>query len=329
MRKFFLISLSVLALTACSAQTDQTKMTAEKVAPKTDVKAAAQKSDQKVAEPKIKTTELGSGIYVLFGPGGNIGLSIGDDGVYMIDDKFAGNAPEILERVAELTDQPVTYVLNTHLHGDHSGSNVQMKEVGATVMAHDNVRARMQTSYENTTFGRTVEPREAEALPVLTFSETATLHFNGQTVRAIHTPHAHTDGDSIVYFEEANIIHMGDNFFNGLFPFIDMDAGGHMDGMIASHNTALALANETTQIIPGHGPMSSKADLTAARDMLIDIRARVKAQMNEGKSLEAIIAGKPLADMSDYASFIKEDGIITFAYKSIKSPQKSHHKTSH
>ncbi len=318
MFKYLVCAASALALIACSAET-----TAQAdAAPAAQEKPAAA---TKVAEPKIKTTKLGDGMYVLFGPGGNIGLSVGSDGVYMIDDKFANNAPEIIERVGEITDQPITYVLNTHLHGDHTGSNAQMKATGATVYAHDNVRARMQTSYENTTFGRTVEPREAEALPVLTFSETATLHFNGQTVKAIHVPHAHTDGDSIVHFAEANIIHMGDNFFHKMFPFIDLDAGGHMDGMIESHNVALALADEDTRIIPGHGPIASKAELTAARDLLVDIRTRVKTHMDEGKSLEEIIAAKPLADLSDYAAFIKEDGIITFAYRSIKTPRHSGH----
>ena len=313
MLKHFLCAVSAVALIACS---EASTPTADATPNAQETKAAA----TKVADPKIKTTDLGGGFYVLFGPGGNIGVSVGEDGVYLIDDKFANNAVEIIERIGEITDQPIKYVLNTHLHGDHTGSNVEMKAVGATVMAHDNVRSRMQTSYENKTFGRTVEAREADALPVLTFSDTATLYFNGQTVKSIHTPHAHTDGDSIVFFKEANIIHMGDNYFNGLFPFIDMDAGGHMDGMIAAHNTALALADGNTQIIPGHGPMSSKADLAAARDLLVDVRARVKAHMDDGKSLEQIIAAKPLSDLSKYASFIKEDGIITFAYKSIKDP---------
>lgn len=300
---------AAIALMACSASAPS----AEQVTPETETSAAK-------AEPvkrSISAQKIADGFYVLLGPGGNIGVSIGDDGVYMIDDKFDRFGEEIITTVAELTDAPIRYVLNTHFHGDHTGANAKMKATGATIMGHDNVRKRMGMSFENKMWNRTVEATDPSLWPVLTFSDTATLHFNGQTVKAIHVPSAHTDGDSLVHFEEANIIHMGDNFFLGMFPFVDVDGGGNLNGMIKAQETALALSDEATQIIPGHGPMASRDDLAGSIALLKTIRDRVQGHIDEGKTLEEIIAAKPLADMAHLAAFIKEDGMITSAYRSL------------
>lgn len=268
-------------------------------------------------DPKLTVERINNNLHVLFGPGGNIGVSSGPDGVVLIDDKFAANADEILYRVSEISDGPLLFVINTHLHGDHTGSNTQMADEGALIMAHENVRKRMGVSYENKQFGRTNEARAASDWPVVTFSDEASLHFNGETARAVHIPSAHTDGDSIVIFERSNVIHMGDNLFLGLFPFVDVDSGGSMQGMLAAHDAALAAADDNTVIIPGHGPLTDKEGLQGARDLLQTVFDRVRVRKEAGESLQEIIDAAPLADFAQYDSFIKQDGIITAAWRSL------------
>ncbi|MEM7729731.1 MAG: MBL fold metallo-hydrolase [Pseudomonadota bacterium] len=271
------------------------------------------------ADPQLSVVTIAEGLHVLYGPGGNIGVSSGEDGVVLVDDKFSRNAEEILYRVEQIAgpDAELLFVINTHLHGDHTGSNPEMAEAGALIMAHENVRTRMGTSYENKQFGRTVDAVDASFWPVVTFTDEASLHFNGLTARAIHIPTAHTDGDSIIHFEEANTIHMGDNLFLGMFPFVDVDSGGSMPGMIAAHDAALALSDDDTVIIPGHGLVTDKAGLQAARDQLADILDRVRTRKDAGESLEDIIAADPLADLAELDGFIKRDGIITAAWRSL------------
>jgi len=246
-----LLLVSSIFLAACSAQTDASEAEA---APEPAQETRQEAKVEAPAKPNITSQKLDDGFYMLLGPGGNIGVSIGPDGVYMIDDKFAQFGQEIIDVVATLTDQPIKYVLNTHHHGDHSGANAEMKAVGATVVAHDNVRARMGISYMNQAFGRQQDARPEALWPTLTFSDEMTLWFNGDEVRAIHIPAGHTDGDSIVHFVSANIIHLGDNFFRGMLPFVDVDSGGKIQGMITAQQTAYDLADANTKIIPGHGP---------------------------------------------------------------------------
>ena len=254
---------------------------------------------------------------MLLGPGGNIGVSVGDDGVFVIDDKFARFADQIIAQIKGITDQPIRYVVNTHYHGDHSGANAQMKAEGAVIIAHDNVRKRMGMTFENKAFGRTVQAVDESLWPNLTFSDRATLYFNGQTVTAIHTPSAHTDGDSIIYFKEANLLHMGDNFFNGMFPYIDIDGGGSLQGMIASHDLALSLINDETTIIPGHGPVAVKADLIKIQGMLKDVQNRVEIQISAGATLEKILEQDLLKDLSHYSGFIDTENMVKFAHRSL------------
>ena len=271
---------------------------------------------QAPTDPKLRTERINDNLHVLFGPGGNIGVSSGEDGVVLIDDKFAANADEILYRVSEISDGPLLFVINTHLHGDHSGSNAQMSDEGALIMAHDNVRKRMGLTYENKAFGRTNEARDPADWPVVTFSDEASLHFNGLTARAIHIPEAHTDGDSIVVFDGANVVHMGDNLFLNMFPFVDVDSGGSMQGMIAAHDRVLEMADVDTVIIPGHGPITDKAGLQSARDMLKAVYDRVRVRKEAGMTLQAIIDERPLEDFAEMARFIDEAGIITAAWRS-------------
>lgn len=305
--KHLLLASSIL-LAACSAQTDASEPS-EKQPPLTAVEVPPEKN--------ITVQVLGGNMYMLLGPGGNIGVSIGDDGVYMIDDKFARFGQEIIDVVATLTDKPITYVLNTHHHGDHSGANVEMKAVGATVVAHDNVRSRMGMTYMNEAFGQQQEARDQALWPTLTFSNEMTLWFNGDEVRAIHIPAGHTDGDSIVHFVGANVIHLGDNFFRGMLPFIDVDSGGTIQGMITAQQMAFDLADVNTQIIPGHGPLSNKAELGESIKRLQAIHDRVKARKDAGESLDAIIAADPLADMTELEGFMKKPNVITATWRSL------------
>jgi len=304
---------STVFLMACSGSEAPAK-TAE---PKPAEQTAAAETAEAPKKPNITSQDLGGGFYMLLGPGGNVGVSTGDDGVYMIDDKFQRFGQEIIDVVATLSDKPITYVLNTHHHGDHSGANVEMKAVGATVVAHDNVRTRMGKTYMIEAFGRQQEARDPALWPTLTFSEEMTLWFNGDEVRAIHTPASHTDGDSIVHFAKANIIHLGDNYFRGMLPFVDVDSGGTLQGMISAQQIAFDLADANTKIIPGHGPLSDKAALGESIKRLQAIHDRVKARKEAGDSLADIIAADPLADMTELESFIKKPDIIRAAWRSL------------
>lgn len=271
------------------------------------------------ADPQLTVERINDNLHVLFGSGGNIGVSSGSDGVVLIDDKFSRNAEEILFHVEQIAGEnsQLLFVINTHLHGDHTGSNPEMKDAGAMIMAHENVRTRMGTSYMNKQFGRMNEAKDEAFWPVVTFTDEASLHFNGLTARAIHIPTAHTDGDSIIHFEGANAVHMGDNLFLGMFPFVDVDSGGSLQGMIAAHDAALALSDADTVIIPGHGPLTDRDGLTDARDNLQLIYDRVRVRFEADETLEQIIAAKPLADMAELDGFIQQDGIITATWRSL------------
>jgi cyclase len=254
---------------------------------------AAQQDFSKV---EIKTTKLNDTTYMLVGAGGNLGLSVGPDAVFLIDDQYAPMTPKITAAIKAITDKPVKFVVNTHWHGDHTGGNENFGKAGAIIVAHDNVRKRMSTEQVLAFFNMKVPPSPKEALPVITFGVDTTFHLNGDEIHVSHVPNAHTDGDAIVYFRKGNIIHMGDLYFNGLYPFIDSASGGRIDGVVAAADRVLALADDKTVIIPGHGPLSNKAELKAYRDMLATVSGRVKAQIAAGKKLEEIIAAKPTAD---------------------------------
>ena len=258
--------------------------------------AHAQQNFDKV---EIKTEKLSPTTYVLFGGGGNIGVSAGEDAVFIIDDQYAPLTPKILAALKQISDKPVKFVLNTHWHGDHTGGNENMGNAGALIVAHDNVRKRMSTEQFIALFKSTTPPSPKAALPVVTFSSDVTFHLNGDEVFGFHVPKAHTDGDVIVQFKKSNVIHMGDTFFNGFYPFIDSSSGGNPDGVIAAADRVLALADEKTKIIPGHGPVSNKADLQVYRDMLATVTGRVKALMKAGKKVDEIRAANPSAEFDE------------------------------
>lgn len=268
---------------------------------------------------QMQTTELRDGVYMLAGRGGNIALSVGEDAAFIVDDQFAPMADKINAAIAAVTGRPVKFVINTHWHSDHTGGNEAFGDTGAVIVAHDNIYHRMSSEQVLEFFNTTYPPAPRAALPVVTFSERVTLRLNGDHVHAIHVPHAHTDGDAIVYFEKANVLHMGDLFFHQLYPFIDLESGGGIHGVIEGLNKGLAIANAETHVIPGHGPLTDRAGLQTYRDMLVTLRDRIQALKDSGKSLEEAIAAKPGAewDQAQGGVFITPAQLVTFIYNSL------------
>jgi glyoxylase-like metal-dependent hydrolase (beta-lactamase superfamily II) len=260
---------------------------------------------QDFSKVEVKAEQLAPGVAVLFGAGGNIGVSYGEDGTVLIDDQFAPLTPKIQKAVSDLGATPVKFLINTHWHGDHSGGNENFGKAGALIMAHDNVRLRMATD-QKTRFGD-VKASPKVALPVVTYADGLKLHLNGEEVRVVSVDPAHTDGDSIIHWTRSNVIHMGDLYFNKMsYPFVDRGSGGSVRGVIAAADKALAMADDMTKIIPGHGPVATKADLTAYHRMLSEIVAKVEAGVKAKKTLDQIKATRP-ADGYD----VKADGFIT------------------
>jgi glyoxylase-like metal-dependent hydrolase (beta-lactamase superfamily II) len=267
----------------------------------------------------VETVAVGEGVWMLKGRGGNIGVSAGDDGVLLIDDQYAPLTAKIRAAVAQISDQPIRFVLNTHWHGDHTGGNENLGQTGALIVAHENVRARMSIEQFMEFFDRAVPASPGEALPVVTFTDSVTFHLNGEEIRAFHVSSAHTDGDSIIHFPRANVLHAGDVFFNGVYPFIDVGSGGSVDGLIAAVERALALANDETKIIPGHGPLSGRKELAAYRDMLVAIRDKIAPMVAAGRSLEEIRAAGPTASFDEQwgGGWIAPEDFVSFVYDSL------------
>lgn len=267
----------------------------------------------------IRTEQVAPGVHVLFGQGGNIGVSVGPDGAFLIDDQYAPLTPKILDAVKAIGPQPVRFVINTHWHGDHTGGNENLGNAGAVIVAHDNVRVRMSTEQFIGAMNTRVPPSPKAALPVVTFADAVTLHLNGQTIRAVHVAPAHTDGDTLVRFDEANVVHMGDIYFANGYPFVDLSSGGSVLGMIAAVDKGLALGDANTRYIPGHGPVTGRAELRAYRAMLADIVAKVQAGIRAGQSLEAILAAKPTAayDAKWGGAFINPERFVRTVHASL------------
>ena len=235
---------------------------------------------------EIKTEKVTDNIYCLFGRGGNIGVFVGEDGIMMIDDQYAPLSDKISAAIAEISDKPIKYLLNTHWHGDHTGGNENFGEKGAIIVAHNNVRKRLNSDQFIKAFSRNVPAKAETFWPEITFDKDISIHINGENVLFFHSHNAHTDGDAIVFFTKSNVVHMGDTYFNNRYPYIDLSSGGTVDGMIANANKVLFLADQNTKIIPGHGPISNKAELTKYQDMLMTLRDRVKVALEEEKTIE-------------------------------------------
>jgi glyoxylase-like metal-dependent hydrolase (beta-lactamase superfamily II) len=280
---------------------------------------AAAASQQNFDTVQVRTQKVADGVYMLIGAGGNIGLAIGDDAVFVVDDQYAPLTPKVLAAIAALTSKPVRFVVNTHWHGDHTGGNEHMGQAGALLVAQDNVRRRLSMQQVLAFFKDTVPAAPAGALPVITFSDTITFHINGDDVQAFHIANAHTDGDAFIVWRKADVVHAGDVFVTYGFPFIDLDSGGSIDGMIAGCDVLLTLGDDSVKIIPGHGPLSDRAAVREYRSMLKTVRDRVAQQKNAGRTLAQTLATHPTGqfDAKWGGGFIKPDQFVEFVYRSL------------
>jgi glyoxylase-like metal-dependent hydrolase (beta-lactamase superfamily II) len=271
----------------------------------------------------ITTFDLGNGIYMLEGFGGNIGVSVGEDGVFLIDDQYAPLTPKIIAAIKELSDQPIRFVINTHWHDDHTGGNENLGKLGALIVAHDNTRAVLVLARMDEALQKKVAP-PPESLPVISFDNTVTFHLNGETIHVFHIDSAHTDGDAVVHFREADVIHTGDAYFNGFYPFIDVAHGGSIDGMIAFYDQLIALSGPNTRIIPGHGPVAARDDVQRYQTMLKTVRDRVAEAIAQGQSLEELIAAEPLADLDPEwgDNLIKAPLLLTIVHADLSGAQR-------
>jgi glyoxylase-like metal-dependent hydrolase (beta-lactamase superfamily II) len=278
-------------------------------------------AQQDFSAVEIETIQVSGNVYMLVGAGGNIGLSVGEDGAFVIDDQYAPLSDKIMAAIAELTDADVKFLVNTHYHGDHTGGNEAFGAAGAIIFAHDNVRARMSTDQFRAIFDQSIPASPAGALPIVTFSDEMTFNWNGDAIRAIHVAPAHTDGDSILYFHDANVIHMGDTFFNGFYPFIDVGSGGDINGIIGAGYRALSIANDDTAIIPGHGPVSDAAGLAAWLEMLKITRVSMQSLIDRGMSEDEALAARPTAEFDEQygGGFMNRENYNRLLYQSLSS----------
>lgn len=260
----------------------------------------------------IKTTKLSDNIYMLEGRGGNIGVSVGEDGVIMIDSQFAPLSDKIIAAIKELSDKDIKFLVNTHHHGDHTGGNGNISKLGTQIVAHDNVRKRVKANAK----------QSDESLPIITFNDKLSIHINGEQALIFHVENAHTDGDAMLYFTQSNALHTGDTYFNGRYPYIDLKSGGSVDGYINAVKSAMIFVDENTKIIPGHGKLSNKTEYETFLKMLETIKANVLAEIKNGKTEAEVVANasitKTYDDLGYSWNFITSEKIRGTFYKSLK-----------
>jgi len=279
--------------------------------------AAAQDSPD-FSKVQVKVTKVAGQVYVIEDAspefsGGNIGVSVGPDGIVLIDDKFAPLAPKIEAALRSISDQPVRYVINTHYHGDHTDGNTVFGPK-SIVIAHDNTRKRMAAGR-----GKEQPPAPAAALPIITFDDKLSVHLNGEDIRAVHLPSAHTDTDVVIFFPKSNVVHLGDEFFNGMFPFIDTDGGGSVKGLIANLTKLLPQLPAGAKLIPGHGPVATAKELRAFVAMLEQTTAFVEAGIKAGKTVDQLKQDKSLTKYDSWSKgFFKTDEFIAMLYNDLK-----------
>lgn len=263
---------------------------------------------------EIKATHVRGNIYMLEGSGGNIGVSIGADGILMVDDQFAPLAEKIEQALTDLGGGKLHFLLNTHWHGDHTGGN-EIFGKSTTIIAHENVRARLTT--EQTSFGRTIPAKSKDGWPVITLDKSLSIHFNGETIEVIHYPHGHTDGDIVIFFSGSNVVHMGDDFFSGRFPYVDLDHGGDVKTLVETIGKIIDRLLDDVKIIPGHGPLSNLDDLKKYHRMLKETSNLVHQKMQAGKTLEQITKQGLPAEWDGWSwSFIPTESWIETIYQS-------------
>lgn len=269
------------------------------------------------SQVQIKATKVAGNVYMLEGSGGNIGVSVGADGILIVDDQFAPLADKIRAALKGLNQGKLRFILNTHWHGDHTGGNVVFGPE-APIIAHDNVRKRLATEQKSEVFKTTTPPSPKEALPVITFNESLSVHFNGEEIRVIHYPQGHTDGDSVIFFTASNVIHLGDDFFAGRFPFVDLESGGSIEGLIKNIGEIITKIPADAKLIPGHGPLSTVDDLKSYHRMLQQTTDIVRQKITAGKTLEQIKSeGLPDEWKPWGTGFIKTDLWVETIYKSL------------
>jgi glyoxylase-like metal-dependent hydrolase (beta-lactamase superfamily II) len=276
--------------------------------------------DQDFSKVQIKVSKVAGSVYMLEGAGGNIGASVGEDGIVVVDDQYAPLADRIQAALKGITDKPVRFIINTHYHGDHTGGN-EFFQKQAPVIAHDNVRKRLEEGGAAGNGGSVHLEQKAQpkgALPIITFDHDVTVHLNGEDIRALHFPAGHTDGDSVIYFPKSNVVHMGDDFVTYGFPFIDVNSGGSIDGMISGVENAIAQLPPDVKIIPGHGPVSNLDDVHAYVKMLKETRAAVQDALDKKMTLEQMKEKKVLDPWKKYSGqFISEDAFLETLYNSL------------
>ncbi len=273
-------------------------------------------AQQDLSQVQIKATKVAGNVYMLEGAGGNIGVSVGDDGILIVDDQYAPVADKIRAALKGIADKKLRFILNTHWHGDHTGGNVVFGPE-APIIAHDNVRKRMATEQKSEFFKRTTPASPKEALPVITFDKNLSVHFNGEEIRAIHYPHGHTDGDSVIFFTTSNVVHLGDNFFAGRFPFVDLESGGSVEGLTKNIGEIINKIPAGAKLIPGHGPLSTIDDLKLYHGMLQQTSGIIREKISAGKTLDQIKSeGLPEEWKTWGTGFIKTDRWIEIVYLS-------------
>ncbi|NJB70947.1 glyoxylase-like metal-dependent hydrolase (beta-lactamase superfamily II) [Saonia flava] len=274
------------------------------------------------AEVTIQIDKLSEDVHMLTGQGGNIGIYVGERQVYMIDDQFGRLSSKIKAAIKTITDKPISVLLNTHMHGDHTGGNANFNTENTTVVAHDNVRTRMQTNLQKDLDDNKIDAEHyAKMLPEVTFSDDITFHDDDETIMVFHVHNAHTDGDVMIYFLKNNVIHMGDTYFAGRFPYMDLNSGGNANGYINAHKKALMVINDETKIIPGHGSVSNKKELEIYVKMLEDLKAKVQSEIDAGKTLEEVQSKTSITDPYNAThgnGFINSERILEIFYKSLK-----------
>jgi len=276
--------------------------------------------EQDFSKIQIKVSKVAGSVYMLQGAGGNIGASVGEDGIVIVDDQYAPLADKIQAALKGITDKPVRFIINTHYHGDHTGGNAYFQKQ-APIIAQDNVRKRLESggaAGNGSSIHMDVKPSPKEALPIITFDHDVTVHLNGEDIRALYFPAGHTDGDSIIFFPKSNVVHMGDDFVTYGFPFIDVDSGGSINGMIDGVEKVIAQAPADVKIIPGHGPVSTIDDVKAYLTMLKATRDAVQKALKDGKTLDQMKQAKLLDPWKKYSGdFINEDTFLETLYNSL------------
>ncbi|MCB1214184.1 MAG: MBL fold metallo-hydrolase [Deltaproteobacteria bacterium] len=275
---------------------------------------------QDLSQVEIKTQKIKEGFYLLQGAGGNVLLQLGEDGIFLIDDDLKGLSPKLQKAIQAISKKPIKFLLNTHWHFDHTGGNEAIGKGGSVIVAHENTRKYLSQDQVVELLQKTIPASPKVALPVITFTQGLSFHFNGEEIQVEHIPGAHTDGDAIVYFKKAGILHLGDLYFNGMYPFIDIQRGGHIDGMIAGVQKVLKKYPEDTILIPGHGPLSQVQELKDYLKMLETSRQQVAQAIKKYKTLQAIQESKPTASLDSKwgNGFLKPDDFVALLYFQLK-----------